>query len=220
MATLFLDYDGTLHETLKVYAPGFRAGYAWLVQEGYAAPQEFSDEWIGRWLGWTVQDMWETFMPELPEPAWREASHLVGQEMDRLTEAGCGSLFAGIPEALDALVAAGHTCVMLSNCGKQYARDHARIYGLDRWLSAYHTSADFPGLTKAEIYRAVKDAPGHPYPHVVVGDRFHDIQAAAENNIPSIACAFGYGAPEELTAATRVIQHPIELPTAVSAVLG
>ena len=215
MATIFLDYDGTLHDTMKVYGPAFRAGYAWLVQQGHAQPQEFSDEWISRWLGWTIRDMWTTFMPSLPEDVWRQAAHLIGQEMTRLTLEGEGGLFEGTPEALDLLKERGHTLVLLSNCNNKYRDTHRGIYGLDAWLSDYHTAEDFPGLAKWEIYQKVKDLPGHPYPHIVVGDRFHDIEAATRAGIPSIGCAFGYGDAAELEAATALAASPHDLPALV-----
>jgi len=34
--TIFLDYDGTLHDSLKIYARAFKKAYAYLVKEGLA----------------------------------------------------------------------------------------------------------------------------------------------------------------------------------------
>ena len=54
--TIFFDFDGTLHDSMAIYGPAFRAAYAWLVKEGYKEPQEFSDSWISQWLGFTVEE--------------------------------------------------------------------------------------------------------------------------------------------------------------------
>jgi len=48
----------------------------------------------------------------------------------------------------------------------------------------------------------------------MVGDRFYDIDVATKAGIPSIGCAYGYGKPEELDAATVVVQQPNEIPAA------
>ena len=216
MATVFLDYDGTLHDCMRLYGPAFRAAYASLVEQGYCEPREFEDAWIAKWLGWTIRDMWETFQPELPEEVWRPASHLVGVEMNRLLDEGAGALFEGIPEALTQLKEEGYTIVFLSNCARSYRDRHAAAFGLDAWIDAYHCAGDFPGLEKWEIYQQVAER--YPKPHVMVGDRFHDIEVATRAGIPSIGCTWGYGAGE-LDTATILARRPADLPTAVRAAL-
>lgn len=216
--TVFFDYDGTLHDCMRLYGPAFRTAYAWLVNEGWAEPREFTDEWIGRWLGWQVRDMWEAFMPELPEGVWRQASRIVGEEMDRLLDAGEGALFPGVPEALDALKDAGYGLVFLSNCGEVYRDRHRRAFGLDRWIDAYYCAGAYPGLEKWEIYERV--ALRHAQPHLMVGDRFHDIDVAVRAGIPSIGCAFGFGAPDELDRATVTVARFADVPAAVERLIG
>lgn len=65
--TLFFDYDGTLHDCIRIYAPAFRRVYPELVTAGFAAPRTFSDPELSQWLGLSVSDMWNRFMPELPQ---------------------------------------------------------------------------------------------------------------------------------------------------------
>ena len=62
--TVFFDYDGTLHNSMLTYGPAFREVYADLVKNGYLEYQELTDEEISHWLGWTVEDMWNTFAPD------------------------------------------------------------------------------------------------------------------------------------------------------------
>lgn len=217
--TVFLDYDGTLHNSLLVYAPAFRAGYAWLVEHGHAEPRAFEDAWIGHWLGWSTKDMWTTFMPELPEAVWRKAAGIVGAEMDRLSASGAGALFEGIPQALDKLKEQGYTLAFLSNCRHAYRDAHRAFYHLDRWFSCYHCAEDFPGQPKWRIYQNVADDGKHPLPHVMVGDRFHDLEVASHAQIPFVGCAYGFGTQGELDAADALVHSPAELACVIRRVI-
>lgn len=218
MATIFFDYDGTLHDTMLLYGPAFRKGYDSLVRAGWAKPRQFDDEWIARWLGWTIPDMWAAFMPNLPDAVWRGASHEIGAEMDRLLEAGAAGLYAGIPEALDALCAAGYDLAILSNSARKYRDTHRAHFNLDQWFSAYHVAEDYPGLAKWEYLRLALAE--HSAPYVLVGDRFHDIEAAVRNNIPSVGCLWGCGERSELDQATVRLAKPEEIPAAIKNLLS
>lgn len=212
--TVFFDYDGTLHDSMAIYGPAFRRAYAWLVAEGHMPPREFSDEWISQWLGWTVEAMWTTFAPELPESVWRQAAAIVGEEMDGRTERGEARLFEGVPEMLASLQAQGYDLVFLSNCRTAYCNVHRAMFGLDRWIGTFYSAEDFNDIPKWQIYQ--KQAANHAMPHVMVGDRFHDLEVATRAGIPSIGCAYGFGREGELGAANVIVNRPAEIPAAVA----
>lgn len=216
--TVFFDYDGTLHDSMAIYGPAFRTAYAWLVEAGHMPSREFSDEWISRWLGFTTEDMWTTFAPELPEEVWRQAASLVGREMDRLTDVGAARLFPGVEDMLAALKECGYDLVFLSNCRTRYCEVHRATFGLDAWFDAYCCAEDFDDIPKWQIYQQVADK--HPSPHVMVGDRFHDLEVASRAGIPSVGCAYGFGRAGELTGANAIVASPAEIPDAVACLLG
>jgi phosphoglycolate phosphatase len=218
MGTVFLDYDGTLHDTMNLYGPAFRTAYASLVEQGVVEPKEFSDAFIASWLGWTIEDMWHTFQPQLPDEVWRPASRLIGSEMSRLMGEGQAALFPGVPEMLSALKDASHTLVLLSNSRRSYCDAHRAQFGLDRWLDDYLISEEFGDIPKWQIYE--RAAARFPLPHVMVGDRFHDMEVAQHAGIPVIGCAYGFGKPEELDVATKVAASPTEVPVLVRELIG
>ena len=61
MANLIFDYDGTLHNTMKIYKPSFLKAYDYLVSVGKAAPRIFADNEISCWLGYSGAEMWKLF---------------------------------------------------------------------------------------------------------------------------------------------------------------
>lgn len=165
--TVFFDYDGTLHDTMALYGPAFRAACAWLSKEGWLERRTYADADIACWLGWTTEEMWTTFAPHLPEPVWREASLRVRDEMERLRKEGRARLFPGVEEALDEVASRGATMVLLSNCWRSYGEDHMREFGLGRWIEGLHCAQDFDWIPKWQIYREV--ASFYPLPHIMVG---------------------------------------------------
>ena len=216
--TVFFDFDGTLHDSMAIYGPAFRKAYAWLVSEGHMPPQEFTDEWIGRWLGWTTEAMWTTFAPNLPEAIWRQAAEIVGNEMDRLTEEGKARLFPGVPEMLDELCSDGYELAFISNCRTRYCEVHRAMFGLDTWFDAYYCAEDFGEMPKWQIYQQVAER--HAIPRVMVGDRFHDGEVAMKAGIPFIGCTYGFGDDEELAMASACVLAPKDIPSAVREVLS
>ena len=100
---LVFDYDGTLHDTAKLYGNAFREAYADLVRDHYAPDRYYSDSDMARYLGLSPPDMWHTFMPDLPEEVWKKASLKVREGMITGIENGKAVLYAGATDMLDKL---------------------------------------------------------------------------------------------------------------------
>lgn len=208
--TLIFDWDGTLHNTLHLYGRAFRAAYADLVRDGYAPARAYSDEDVSVYLGMNASDMWNAFMPQLPENVKTAANDCIGREMARLIEQGEAVLYDGVPEVLDALKARGHTLVFLSNCKHDYQEAHRRYFGLDRWFSGYYCCEDYGDAPKEEIFLHI--ARRFPGTYTVIGDRASDFKVAQVHGLRSIGCAYGFGTAQELQLADVVVQDCREIP--------
>ena len=215
--TLFFDYDGTLHDCIRIYAPAFRRVYPELVTAGFAAPRTFSDPELSQWLGLSVSDMWNRFMPELPQERKDYYGSRIGDEMLRLINGGLAALYPGTDETLEFLRSRGCRMVFLSNCLHSYMEAHRRVFQLDRYFDAFLCAEDFPGNSKPEIYKAVRSQ--FPGRHVVIGDRRQDQEVALQFGLPYIGCSYGYSAPGELAGASLLIPQVTCLKTAVETVL-
>ena len=51
MTGLLFDYDGTLHESLRIYAPAMQAVYDGLSDRGLAPPRQLTDREVRSWIG-------------------------------------------------------------------------------------------------------------------------------------------------------------------------
>lgn len=211
---LIFDYDGTIHNSIKTYAPAFRSTIQWLAENGYAKPKEYTDSEISYWLGFNSNDMWQNFMPGLDNEIRESARIRLGEDMARRIENGEGELFDGAEEMLLHLKTTGHKLIFLSNCRIHYMERHRRVFALDRFFDRFYCCEEFGFIPKYEIFRKI--APDNPGGFIVIGDRFHDIETAVRNDLLSIGCSYGYGSPEELASADIIADSPLEIISAVA----
>lgn len=217
MANLIFDYDGTLHKSMKTYAPAFRSTCKWLFDNGYMAEKEFSDKEISYWLGFNSTDMWSRFLPDAAPEIREKARVMLGEDMGARIEKGEGALFPHTEEVLADLKRSGHTLIFLSNCRIKYMERHKRVFGLDRFFDHFYCCEEYDFLPKYQIFRLF--APLYDGKFIVIGDRFHDIETALKNGLNSIGCGYGYSDGGELSAADIVVSDIIEIPVAVEKLL-
>jgi phosphoglycolate phosphatase len=134
---LIFDYDGTLHETMKIYAPAVYDTVRWLNTSCGVSVEVPEPARIQSWLGMNTADMWKDFMPELDPSLKRRAALRIGEGMQEGLAAGVARWYDGTAEMLDQLKSQGFTMAVLSNCGISYARMHWERFGMDRWFTAF-----------------------------------------------------------------------------------
>jgi phosphoglycolate phosphatase len=206
MPTVVFDYDGTIQETMKIYAPAVRRAAEWIRGLGYEL-EDPSDERISGWLGIRNVEMWADFAPFLDEKKQLEGSHLIGREMRRLVLEGTDPWYDGIRGSLDELRRRGFTMFVLSSCEKSYADFNMAEFGMARWFEDFVDCESLGGTSKAEILSGiaagqieagVRDASGQ---YIVVGDRSGELAAAKKTGAPFVGCTYGYGRPGEIEGA-------------------
>ncbi|WP_099189471.1 HAD family hydrolase [Tepidibacter mesophilus] len=207
--TIFFDYDGTLHNSIKIYAPAFRKAYRYLVDNEFTQERKWTDDEISYWLGFSSKDMWKEFMPDLDEDIRNRASKIIGEEMLNQLSDDKAELYDGAIEVLQYLKEKKYKLVFVSNCGIYY-RDMARkLFDLDNYFEEMACSEEYEYIPKYEIVKKIKE--NYPSEMVIIGDRIQDIECGIRNKINTIACNFGYGSKEELSSADYEISNIAEL---------
>ncbi|SDX97628.1 HAD family hydrolase [Eubacterium barkeri] len=217
MARLLFDYDGTINDALVVYARAFRKIYGRLVAEGWAAPRQYGDTEISQWLGYSAKEMWQTFMPMMPQDQRMAYSRQLGEEMRVIIQGGGARWYPGAEAMLAALKDQGHTLVFLSNCRHDYQELHRRVFQMDRFFSGYYCTEDYNGASKVAIYPYIAKTRGDGF--IVIGDRGVDMDIARVHSLAAIGCGYGYGRAEELSGANIVANHPNEIIEALEKLL-
>lgn len=207
--TLIFDYDGTLHDTARLYGKAFRKAYAYLVSEGKAPQREYTDEETSIYLGMSAPDMWEAFMPSLEQAYKQTASAMIGAEMDRLVEAGEAVLYEDCLDIMQALKEKGYQLVILSNCRHAYLEAHKKVFHLEKYFDGFYAAEDFGFAPKEEIFDVIQKQ--YPAEFAVIGDRASDLAVAVKHHLRSIACDYGFGEEAELRMAEMHIKDIREL---------
>ncbi len=161
-------------------------------------------------------------------PPLRHSFPDVGVAPDRVEEAlahyrafyRAGAMFdapvyAGMPEALSAMRAAGITLIVATSKPHVMARPILAHFGLDTHFHAIH-GAELDGRNddKGDLLAHILAEEGvDPARAVMIGDRKFDILAAKRHAIPSIGVTWGYGGATELTeaGATQLCAAPGDL---------
>lgn len=207
--TIYFDYDGTIHDSIKIYAPAFRKSYDFLVENKKAEPKEWTDDEIKKWLGYTSKEMWKNFMVDLDEHMKDEASSIIGKEMENQILSGNSRLYNGALDVLVTLKNRGYKLVFLSNCSINYMETSNRLFNLKSYFHDMICSEMYDFIPKHEILKKIKN--NYEVSQVIVGDRFHDIESAEKNKIESVFCEYGYGDKKEGSKATVTIKDIKEI---------
>lgn len=206
--TIFWDYDGCIHDSLKIYAPAFRQAQAFLVNSGLANPERgsevYTDQEIKKWIGFSPQQMWLNFRPDLPLSVRAQASELIGTHMQNAIIRGEADWYPGAREVLQQLKSAGITMILISHCKVTYIEAHRKIFDLDRYFERIIATESYNYISKSAILATIKDQ--YPFPQVMIGDRKSDIEAGHENQLISIGCEYGFADRDELNAADFIIE--------------
>lgn len=202
MAAIICDYDGTFHESIRIYAPAFCKAYEYLVENYAAEPRIWREDEISRWLGYSSRDMWNLFMPDLPEETKRRCSEIIGSEMVRLVKEKKAVLYPGSREVWTSLRERGHRLIFLSNCKRNYMKIHQEAFELEKYFDGFYCTEDYDFAPKYRIFEEIRREFAGPY--IIIGDRYHDMEIAEVHHLKSIGCAYGYGKVDELQKADAV----------------
>lgn len=207
--TIYLDYDGTLHDSINIYTPAFQKAYDYLVDKGLAQRKKWTRDEISYWLGFNPEEMWKNFMPELTLDIKEQCSHIIGRNMELQLEQGKAVLYKGAIEILEYLKKKGYILIFLSNCKIYYKESQNKLFHLDKYFDQLICSEEYNYIPKYEILKQIRV--NYPEEMVIVGDRMYDIEAGKKNRIYTIGCNYGYGLPGELDDAEFRINNINEL---------
>ncbi|MFD7306823.1 HAD hydrolase-like protein [Promicromonospora sp. NPDC059942] len=212
---VLLDLDGTLTDSAPGIIASLRTGFT---NAGFDVPSDdVLRTFVGPPLGASMTGIGLSDVDAAAVIAAYRSDFEVHGMFDN-------SVIPGMPEALAELREAGLTLLVATAKPEHYARQIVEHFGLDGYLEGglegvHGAAAESAGLVQGKevvVERAVAHAValGADVAQVVmVGDREHDVHAAAHHGVPTVGVTWGYAAPGELetAGAAAIATTPEEL---------
>lgn len=204
---VLLDLDGTLTDPREGIVGCIRHA---LSELGEIAP---GDEMLVRYIGPPLRD---TFRELLGDDSERVEAAVRAYRV-RFEAVGMfeNEVYAGVPEALEALARRGARLYLATSKPRVYAERILSHFGLSAHIaSAYGSELNGALSNKSELIAHVIGRAGLDHSRtVMVGDRKHDIQGAVDNRVRPVGVLWGYGSKAELenAGAAELYEKPEEL---------
>lgn len=201
---LIFDLDGTLYDTRSSFLPAVRAVYQ---EQGMPYPTDreilaFVGEPLSVFLDWLLRGGF--FGP-------REALEARIAELEFATIRDHGTSYPGVRPTLDRLKGAGYTIGLCTHGDRRYARAVLDACELLPLVDALETNEGV-GRSKVGLLGNLLSRIPHDRA-IVIGDRYHDVEAGRAHGCVVIAADYGYGTARELATADWHIERFPELLT-------
>jgi phosphoglycolate phosphatase len=201
--TIVFDWDGTLHDSMKIYKKGFLEAYQYLVDNHLAPQKNWKDDDIQTFLGKNPKEMWESFHPKLSNEVIDIVSPIISKSMEKSIKNNEAVLYPGALETLSYLKNKGYKLIYLSNSKTYYMNAMDEMFNLCGYFDIMLCSEMYNYISKKYILERFMHS--IPKDVIMIGDRNLDIETGKYNNVVTIGCSYGYGTVEELRNADLVI---------------
>lgn len=186
------DLDGTLHHTELALAPAIARAAA-----DVTGLKEPSYDLINSLYGEPLEEFCRVLTGRNDRKTFKR--FMAGVRLHQsVTIPERGALYPGTVKMLDELEERGFDLAVLSNAHMDYMEEVTGSLGIRDCFKELVGR----GSEASKTNRLKRMAEGYDFT-VMVGDRYHDIQAARELSLPAIACVYGYGGSEEHTGALK-----------------
>ena len=211
MTAVFLDLDGTLMDS----RPGITGSLS------HAFALHGMDEHAAGDLTWMIGP---PFIDSFTKLGIADPDPILAAYRTHYTASGMydAAVYDGVVAALEAMRDAGHRLYLMTAKPHAYATQITAHFGLAPFMTAeFGPELDGTRNWKGDLLAYALQQTGETKENsVMVGDRSHDMGAAAEVGMSAIAVRWGYGTPDDWQGAAALIDHASQLPDTAAAILA
>lgn len=170
-------------------------------------------------LGYPLPEIFRMLYPELDAEGRRLYAEIWTENLVSLILARKGILIDGAERIIPQLHAEGFTMLVASNGARAYVEAVLAAYDLKQYFAEPFLYAEDGYGTKSGIVKEYMQVL-EPGQFIMIGDRVTDLDAARDNSIPFIGCAFGHAGIEEIGGERYIVHSLEEVPAMIERVLG
>ncbi|MGD8192811.1 HAD-IA family hydrolase [Brevibacillus ginsengisoli] len=214
---VFFDMDGTLLQTEKLATPAFLRTFEDLKAKKLWNGPIPSEQELTNVLGMTLDQLWETLLPNADHEVKHEANRFMLEHESQLLKEGVTDLYPRVRHVLQELKSNGAELFVASNGLESYIDEVCSYFELKPLFTDLYSAGRFRTKSKIDLVKKLV-ADYQIEQAVMVGDRHSDIEAGRSNGLKTIGCDFGFATPGELDQADVIIKnfedilHHIQIP--------
>lgn len=198
---IVFDLDGTLNQTENYAVPAMLA-----VLKDFGVDC-FHEQDIMDTFGAKDEDTIEKFFGEdaykYNEIYWDRVTEYINEKY-----IGRYKPYSGVKKMLKWLKREGYKLAVCSNADINYITNTLSLLKIESYFDDIQPL--LPGKSKIDSLRCLLKRI-EPDEAVMVGDRYFDLEAAKANQLPFVACLYGYGKLDEFEGADELISCPMDL---------
>ena len=219
MINLVFDYDGTIHDPVRVFAPAFRDTFGKYIEEKHGCGELWPDSRIASWFGVSMEVMKADVAPFVTPGEMDRLIADMSENVRARMHSDEQTMFPGTEEVLRTLRQRGLHLILFSKCDRMHIDRQRRTLPLDDYFDDIFCTGDFGDMNEDKAVVFPELAKRFSGPFVIIGDRKQDIDMARRWGLPSVGCAYGYGAEGELEGASALAADISELPRLLDAII-
>ncbi len=209
---LAFDIDGTIYDSSEIIEEAYMMGIKkFIARSGKIIPVPGYDDLL-KVVGIPVEDIFSTLFGSLNRKERLELNNDCNDSFVSIIEKKGGRLIEGVGATLESLHHAGYIMLTASNGRKEYVEAILKSFDLMKYFSPpfLYPGPEYPDKTSIVAY--YKNSVSMNNRLVMIGDRFTDRDAASENGIPFIGCAFGHAGEDEVAGSRWVVRSFKKIP--------
>ncbi len=216
---LAFDVDGTIYDSTEIIVDAFRDGISRFIRKKRIKDVKLPEyDEIVNVLGIPVDEIFRTLFPRLTGEEAGMLNDECTASLVSLIREGGGRIFDNVPSTIRELYDQGYVILAASNGRREYIEAILETHGIMEYFSEPMVFLNGDIRDKSGIISHYSRNVSGDDLLIMIGDRYTDRKAAADNRIPFIGCAFGHGGDGEITGSRWIVNEFSKIPPAVKQV--
>jgi len=210
---LAFDIDGTIYDAGNILEEAFGEGIeSYIKEKPHLTLKKPSREEITVTLGLPLKEIFLLLFPDSDEFTRNELAAICTENLVRMIRDKKGTLIDDVFETIVDLSFGNYKMLVASNGVRAYVEAILETYDLKKYFSEPFIYPEGDILNKSGVIEHYISELDDLKQIIMIGDRYTDLEAAVENNIPFIGCAFGHAGVDEIAGEKYIVHSFGEIP--------